>query len=368
MTDLYQRSIDLILANQSPSGAYVASPTFPTYRYSWFRDGAYIAHAMDLVGERASARRFYDWALGAVAARTEQTKRAIAAAVHGVPPAELLLHTRYTLGGAVGEDEWPNFQLDGFGTLLWGVSEHLSAENETLPDAWRGPVELVARYLMALWRHPCYDCWEEFGDRVHTATLAALYGGLRAASRLLDADAPRHAAEEIRRFVLVECVADGCLCKSVGNAAVDANLLHVATPYRLLEPHDPIMRATVDQIEADLRRDGGVRRYADDSYYGGGEWVLLTAYLGWHYVDRGEPERATPLLAWIERQADPDGHLPEQVAVNLNHPHMLPVWNDQWGTSARPLLWSHAAYVTLVEHLEHASFVGAGSAPTNRVP
>jgi GH15 family glucan-1,4-alpha-glucosidase len=224
-----------------------------------------------------------------------------------------------------------------------------------LPDGWRGPVELLARYLTALWRQPCYDCWEEFGDRVHTATLAAIYGGLCAASRLLGDEAPREAAREVRDYVLAECVANGHLCKSVGNDAVDANLLHVATPYRLLEPSDPIMRATVAKIETDLRRDGGVRRYADDSYYGGGEWVLLTAYLGWHYLDRGEPEQAAPLLAWIERQADGDGHLPEQVANNLNHPHMLPHWNAQWGTSARPLLWSHAAYLTLARHLSDSA-------------
>ncbi|KPV52167.1 hypothetical protein SE17_17090, partial [Kouleothrix aurantiaca] len=49
-------SIALIRAHQSPNGAYVASPTFPTYHYCWFRDGTYIAYAMDLVGEHASAR------------------------------------------------------------------------------------------------------------------------------------------------------------------------------------------------------------------------------------------------------------------------------------------------------------------------
>lgn len=352
MTDLYQRSIDLIRANQAPTGAYVAGPAFPTYRYCWFRDGAYIAYAMGLAGERASARRFYDWALGAVAARAEQTERAIAAAAHGVPPAELLLHTRYTLDGEPGDEDWPNFQLDGFGTLLWGAGQHLASGAEALPADWRAPVELLARYLAALWRQPCYDCWEEFGDRIHTATLAALYGGLRAASRLLADDAPARVADEIRRFVLAACVTDGRLGKSVGNAAVDASLIHAATPYRLLAPTDPIMRATVERIETDLRHNGGgVRRYADDSFYGGGEWILLTAYLGWHDVERGEPERALPLLAWIERQATTAGYLPEQVAVNLNHPHMLPIWHDQWGPSACPLLWSHAAYLTLVNHL-----------------
>jgi GH15 family glucan-1,4-alpha-glucosidase len=359
VTDLYRRSIELILENQSPGGAYVASPTFATYRYCWFRDGAYIAYAMDLVGEHGSARRFYDWALAAVTARAAQTERAIEAAKEGMPPVDLLLHTRYALDGAPGDEEWPNFQLDGFGTLLWGVAEHLALSDQPLPDGWRTPIDLVARYLTALWRYPCYDCWEEFAESTHTSTLAAIYGGLNAAARLLDAGEFTHIASQLRDFVLNECVTDGSLDKSIGNQAVDANLIHVATPYRLLTTDDPIMRATISRIETDLRQGGGVHRYAADSYYGGGEWVLLTAYLGWYYVDFGEPDLAVPLLDWVERQADTRGNLPEQVAHNLNVPAMLPVWEERWGPSARPLLWSHAAYLTLVEQLGRTQFVGA---------
>ena len=48
----------MILAGQSPAGGYVASPTFGPYRYSWFRDGAFIADAMSRVGEVESAERF----------------------------------------------------------------------------------------------------------------------------------------------------------------------------------------------------------------------------------------------------------------------------------------------------------------------
>ena len=60
MIDLYRRSIQIILENQSGSGAYIASPHFPTYHYCWFRDGAFCAYAMDLAGERESAARFHD--------------------------------------------------------------------------------------------------------------------------------------------------------------------------------------------------------------------------------------------------------------------------------------------------------------------
>lgn len=353
VSDLHTPDVELILANQAPGGAYVASPTFAEYRYCWFRDGAYTAYSMDLLGEHESASRFYNWATQMVAERSEQINRAIAAvAGGGVPRPEDLLHTRYTLDGRVGGGDWPNFQLDGFGTLLWGLSEHLALSRGSLSDTSRGAVESLARYLGALWRLPCYDCWEEFGDKVHTATLAALYGGLNAAALLLGDDAPARTAAEIKEFVLNRCVVDGSLSKFVGNPAVDASLLHVATPYRLLTPDDPLMRATVGRIESELRQDGdGVHRYAEDSYYGGGEWVLLTAYLGWYYVECGKLNEARRLLGWVEGHARTDGMLPEQVPEHLNHPAMLPVWEEHWGPIASPLLWSHAAYITLSSHL-----------------
>lgn len=360
MYDLYLRSIELIRANQAPGGAYLASPSFDEYRYCWFRDGAYMAYAMDLAGEHTSADRFYSWAASVVGARAARIERAIADAAEGreVAPDDLL-HTRYNIDGDEGPEAWPNFQLDGFGTLLWGLAEHLKLAGRTLPGEWRAGVDLLARYLGALWHLPCYDCWEEFGDRVHTSTLAALYGGLEAASRLLGDPAYAQAAAEIKRFVLDRCVEGGSLCKFVGNPAVDASLLHVSTPYRLLLPGDPLMRATVERIETELRmHGGGVHRYADDSYYGGGEWVLLTAYLGWHYLELGNSDRAEDLLRWVEASATEDGMLPEQVAHHLNYPHMLHEWEMRWGPSARPLLWSHAAYITLAYHLNRVKSIG----------
>jgi len=114
---------------------------------------------------------------------------------------------------------------------------------------------------------------------VHPYTLAAIYGGLRALTSSLGLDDEwRAALTAIQAYVLEQGVHDGRLVKSIGNLAVDASLIGVTTPYRLLEPHSPLMRATVACIETNLRREGGgVHRYVADTYYGGGEWVLLTA-------------------------------------------------------------------------------------------
>ena len=61
MANLVHSSIDIIRAGQASNGAYVASPTFSQYGYSWLRDGAWIAYGMDCAGQHDSARAFYAW-------------------------------------------------------------------------------------------------------------------------------------------------------------------------------------------------------------------------------------------------------------------------------------------------------------------
>jgi GH15 family glucan-1,4-alpha-glucosidase len=287
MPDLYHHSIKIILAHQAPNGGYLASPSFLDYRYCWFRDGAYTAYAMDLAEEHESAHRFHDWCAWVVNQRRVIVKRAIEKAKRGEPLTRAdYLHTRYTLEGHEGDDiTWPNFQLDGLGTWLWALAEHARLSGlRSVPPTWQEAATLTAHYLAVLWSHPCYDCWEEFENLVHPYTLAAIYGGLRALTSSLGLNGELKAAlTSIQAYVLERGVHDGQLVKSVGNLAVDASLIGVTTPYRLIEPHSPLMRATVACIETNLRhKGGGVHRYVADTYYGGGEWVLLTAWKAHH--------------------------------------------------------------------------------------
>jgi GH15 family glucan-1,4-alpha-glucosidase len=106
----------------------------------------------------------------------------------------------------------------------------------------------------------------------------------------------------------------------------------------------------VAEIEDRLVR-GGVHRYATDTYYGGGEWLLLAGLLGWHYAEVGRTDDAWAKLCWMAAQARPGGELPEQVAAHLLAPEREQEWIDRWGPSACPLLWSHAMYVTLAVEL-----------------
>lgn len=351
MLDLAQLSIQIILENQSPSGAYIASPNFPTYHYSWFRDGAYIAYAMNRIGQHESAARFHSWAAntinrraGRVASALQKTRRGEALTQNDI------LYTRYTLDGEEGEqEEWPNFQLDGFGTWLWSLAEYEKLAGISLPANWISAARLVSDYLAALWRLPCYDCWEEFPDLVHTSTLAAIYGGLQASSRLTQGGYAQ-TTRDILSFLHANAVLMARFVKSSGRSDVDASLISLSVPYQIVTPHDPIMRNTIQAIEADLLH-GGLQRYPDDTYYGGGEWILLTAWLGWYYARSGEPEKARSLLTWIEQHADRKGNLPEQVPEYLNDPPAYLKWRQCWGDVASPLLWSHAKYLILKNEL-----------------
>ena len=56
---MIERSVSRILANQTPSGAIVASPDFTQYHYSWLRDGSFVAYALDVVGAHEAAERYH---------------------------------------------------------------------------------------------------------------------------------------------------------------------------------------------------------------------------------------------------------------------------------------------------------------------
>lgn len=338
--------VRIILEHQHPGGAYVASPDYSQYPYCWLRDGAFIAHAIDRAGKTDSADRFHAWVAGAVL-RSERWIRELIEA-HGsdgpldharMPPA------RFTLEGGWEEGDWPDFQLDGYGQWLWSLERHVASTGGELAPELRAAATVVGDYLVAFWDEPCYDAWEEGRTQHHGSTLASCCAGLRAASTLLgggDGDPYTDAADVAWRSITERCVANAHFAKRVGSEEVDASLLWLATPFGLVGEDDPLFARTLQRIERELVVDGGVIRYRSDTFYGGGAWILLTAWLAWHHARHGRRERATELLAWVEAQRAEDGSLPEQVPTSRSDAWFLRWWTDRWGPSARRLLWSHA--------------------------
>lgn len=309
-----RRSVDVIRAGQAPSGAYLASPTFEEYRFCWFRDGSFIADAMSRVGETDSAEAFFDWCSRVLLAR----EHAIRADMHP--------HARYTMHGEESAAEWPTFQLDGLGLWLWAAREH-AARHGTDPERWQAAAELTTEYLARNWRRPCVDWWEE-REGVHLATLACVWAGLSA-----------WGCEEAEDVLATVAATD--------DARLDASLLVLDTPLgvRHVEP---------SCFEPLLSPGGGVHRYLEDTYYGGGEWLLLTALLGWLHARHGDRVAAREALEWVAAHATPDGLLPEQSRDHMLAPEHYEPWVQRWGDPACPLLWAHAMFLSLAHELDEA--------------
>jgi isomaltose glucohydrolase len=279
--NLVRRSVEVILAGQSPSGAYVACPAFEQYEYAWLRDGCFVADAMREAGEVESCDRFLDWCARVILARPTGPWDA-----------------RYTLDGEPDRSDWPKLQIDGLGLFLGTLRRRGSSR-------WDDAAALVRTWLEAHWGEPCIDWWEE-RDGVHAVTLWCVGNGL-------DSD-------DIRREALARA-----------DDRLDASQLFIGT------------RELVERVEESLVSDGyGVHRHADDTYYGGGQWLLLTAMYG-----LAKPECAAGCLAWIEAHARDNGDLPEQARDHLLHPASYEPWVERWGMPASPLLWSHAMYLRL---------------------
>jgi isomaltose glucohydrolase len=347
------RSVDVLLGGQSRSGALVACPNFRTYEYAWLRDGAFCAHALDLVGETAAASAWHRWVCSSVEPHRALIESAIARVAEGseLPP-EGFPPARYTLEGSlepVHEGEpWPNFQVDGYGMWLWALELHL--DGAALEPALARTVELVARYLEATSHVHSYSCWEELDGGEHGATLGAIVAGLSAAARMLDDGRWETAADAARADLTGRFVHDGRFARGPDDPRLDGSLLWLAVPFGVLADDDPLVEGTIAAVERDLQGPGGgVYRYLGDTYYGGGQWLLLTSSLAWHHARTGNLDRAAAAQDWVRAQALQNGDLPEQVTGHSQDPMMIAPWIERWGPVASPLLWSHAMYL-IAEH------------------
>jgi len=364
IADLEDRSIEIITSNQHSSGSYIASPNFSIYNYCWIKDGAFTAYAMDLWGQKASAERFFHWSHNVISRQAPKLKRILDMKKRG----DILLNddylsTKYMLDGSDCNDEWPNFQLDGYGTWLWALSEHIRlSKDDSLAVKYKKSIKIVAEYLINFWDFPCYDCWQENGEKIHTSTLAAIYGGLNAIKNHVEDERIEQTIKTIKQYVLENLIADERLKKCTEDDNVDGSLLWAAIPFRLFEVNDLVFVKTIKKIENELLQNCGVKRYVGDTYYGGGEWIVLSVSLGLYYCETKQFDRSREILQWIERSANEEGELSEQILEHVEDRYYVNKWKSLWGEVASPVLWAHAMYLILLYNIQNRVSLSANNA------
>ncbi len=188
---LYRTGLIIFRTNIDSGGAIIAGHdsdireySRDSYGYMWPRDGALTAHALNLAGYEAPSRRFFEFCLGIMTRGKESVSGCF-------------LH-KYNADGSLGSSWHPwvsggrkilPIQEDGTALIIWSLWSHFRRFRET--EFAIGQYErLVVRCgdFLAGYRDdatglplPCYDLWEERWG-IHAFTVAAVFGGLKAAA------------------------------------------------------------------------------------------------------------------------------------------------------------------------------------------
>ena len=363
LEEAYRRSLALVLANCDAGGGILAandtditSFNRDTYSYVWPRDGAFVAHALDVAGHPEPAERF----LRFMADRFEP---------EGYLPHKVavdgLLASSWHASLVDGKEALP-IQEDETALMVWALAEHVRMGGD-----WRLAADLYDRAVrrpcawMLSYRgrdglpRPSWDLWEERrGVLTYTAAsvVAALEGAAFLAEGMDDATRAaewREGADEVRaaldhlwlpkegRFARMR-TSEGTL-----DATEDASLAML--PWLgVLPARDPRVRATMRALWRRLAvagEVGGVARYVGDHYhrvpdagddraYPGNPWFVCTLWRADWLSMTGRRDEARAVLDWALARAQPSGAMAEQLHPATGAPR-----------SVSPLTWSHAAFV-----------------------
>lgn len=398
LQDLYRRSLLIIRTQIDNGGAIIAandgdSSEFnrDTYSYMWPRDGALVAHALDLAGYHDLTGEFFDFCAGLMPKPTYY-------------PEGYLLH-KYNPDGSLGSSWHPwirdgqptlPIQEDGTGLVLWALGErhkqagHKQAGDCVLTDAlYERMIAPAARFLLSYRHAPTglpresYDLWEErYG--ILTFTTSAVCAGLAAGARFARlrgdealAQQCQAGCEQMRKALLAHLYRPelGRFARMITlhahddgydvDATIDASL-YAPFAFGLLDPDAPEMAGTMRAIEERLwvrTEVGGVARYENDYYYqrshdiarvAGNPWIICTLWVAqWRIAaaqTREDLARPREILEWVGAHRLASGVLAEQLDPHTGAP-----------LSVSPLTWSHATYVeVLIEYAAKWRALGAG--------
>ena len=169
--------------------------------------------------------------------------------------------------------------LDCYGLWIWAICNHINLiQQPWIKEKYRESLELIEKYIRTLWKFPCYDCWDENYEQegLDTSTLLAVHGGLKAVGLLLNNKKSIDVANEIISYILKNCVSENRLVKSTENNNIDASLLWSIVPLEIFGRDEPLIINTVEELTKKLVSGATVKRYYEDTYYGGGDWVMLS--------------------------------------------------------------------------------------------
>lgn len=351
---LCERSIDVLHALQDArTGALMAgaevdphSRVSGGYGYSWPRDGAYLAHALGMVGFRDRVEHYFKFLV-----ETQDPSGA--------------WWQRYLATGHAGPS-WGRIQIDEPATVIGAAYWHFRRTQDLfwLEKIWP-TLERGLQFLEAFHGPdhplglPSHDLWEERMG-IHAYSLAAVASAFMAgaflAGELNLKEQQGHYLEwgQALSSILAEkfLPTNGNLKRAfIINAwdyqkaggwwdeTMDVSLLGLIQPFSILGKRDAAAQRILTGVRSQLwsKPVGGVVRYPNDHYRGGNPWILTTLWLGIVELSLQNKAEARECFQWVLSKATPQGMLAEQVHKETGKPYWV-----------IPLAWSHAMFLWFV--------------------
>lgn len=393
--ELFKRSLLLIRTQIDNQGAILAANDSDVtlratdhYSYLWTRDGALVAHALDLAGYALLARNFYDFC-------------------GNIIHEDGYFLQKYNADGTVASgwhaawDIWAKKRLvpiqeDETALVIWALWWHYDEfrDIEFVRKLYR-PLIIKAADFMCGFRdlnsklpYPSWNLWEDRRG-IHTFTCSTVVGGLRAAARFAYLFGENSRAENYEQIAseIVSAMREHLYSAQLGrflrslqfngdehfeaDATIDASLFG-AFYFGAFDADDELVKSTMKAVEQRLwvKTDvGGVARFEGDSYMSvsedseniaGNGWFICTLWLADYRIAVAEKKEdlrgAFEILEWTAKRALPSGVLAEQV-------HPL----DGSPVSVAPLTWSHSTFVaTVMNYLRKLNSLETDNIPTAR--
>jgi glucoamylase len=381
-------------------GSVVAAPALapcdpdPDYFFHWYRDSAVVMDALRLVGTDAARGHFCDFVAfslgldrrdGQSPATIPQWRDAVAPDLRrylrddGETAVDIRAETRVNPDGSLDILRWSRPQHDGIAARALIVLRWVASRGSFGAEVDQAIARLLGedlRYVLAHWRMPSFDLWEEeLAHHYYTLRLqgAALEQGALWLAGQGDADgadaARADAAEIMRRLDDYWLPQAGYYRSRLGGGAQGtAKHLDIAVILAAIHaggasahsPADARAAATLDRLdelfedEYPINRDRpqgrgpALGRYRGDEYYSGGAYYFSTlaaaefcfrraCALGPGDIAQGLVARGEAYLATVRAYTPEDGQLAEQFDRT-----------NGAQTSAKHLAWSYAAFISAV--------------------
>lgn len=371
---LFKKSLFIVRAHTDEHGSILASGDSAmllygkdSYGYSWPRDGALCALALDLAGNTNIARRYFQFC--------NDTISRDGYFMHKYRPDASLGSSWHPW--IIGNEVTLPIQEDETALVLHTLWNHykLSKDLEFIEKIYNTLIKKAAEFMLSYRDEktglpkPSYDPWEE-KRAIFTYTTATVVAGLTAASnfaRILgkgeSALSYGQAADDMRAAIFDHLYNEerGVFYKSIHythdntiniDHTLDMSVLFSLTSLGAFDLEDPRIRRHAEQTIDALWCNtdiGGFARYQNDQYFRqkyaddipGNPWIITTLWVARYYINtahnQDDMDRAKELINWAVERTLPSGVLAEQFD---------PITGKT--LSAQPLTWSHAEFITTV--------------------